>query len=149
MSSPQSCSRLLRPPHILQLPAPSQGPWQCDAIRRAEGQERRNPTTQEGGTCSDIRTAETAQKGPQGAYETFIRPLISRVPKCAVFAGCQHLACCSRIFCHRASKSSEGTPFSDTLTRDPPLSDTRAAPLSDTRDPLPSPPLPERRGINI
>ena len=27
---------------------------------------------------------------PQGAYKTSIKPLISRVSKCAYFAGCQH-----------------------------------------------------------
>ena len=38
---------------------------------------------------SDDRTAETAQQGPQGAYQTSIRATISRVLKCAIFAGCQ------------------------------------------------------------
>ena len=37
----------------------------------------------------DHRTAETAQLGPQGAHQTSIRPLISRVSMCAIFAGCQ------------------------------------------------------------
>ena len=37
----------------------------------------------------DHRTAETAQLGPQGAHQTSIRSLISRVSMCAIFAGCQ------------------------------------------------------------
>ena len=37
-----------------------------------------------------FRTAKTAQQGPQGAHKTSIRLLISRLSKCAIFAGCQH-----------------------------------------------------------
>ena len=44
---------------------------------------------EEGAEDSDNRTAETAQQGPQGAYQTSIQPVISRVSKCATFAGCQ------------------------------------------------------------
>ena len=43
-----------------------------------------------GGEGSNNRTAKTAQQGPQGAHQTFIRPLISRLSKCPTFAGCQH-----------------------------------------------------------
>ena len=42
-------------------------------------------------TGSDDRTAKTAQQGPQGAHQTSNRPTISRVLKCAIFAGCQQL----------------------------------------------------------
>ena len=75
--------------HLLQLPALSQGPGERDAIRRAKGQARGDSTTQEGDTGSDNPTAKTPQQGTQGAYQTSIRPMISRVLKCAIFAGCQ------------------------------------------------------------
>ena len=46
--------------------------------------------------------AAATQQGHQGAYETSINPLISRVSKCPTFAGCQHTRVCipSRLtFC--------------------------------------------------
>ena len=45
-----------------------------------------------GGASPNNPTAKTAQQGAQGAYETPIRPLISRVSHCAIFAGCQQLS---------------------------------------------------------
>ena len=48
------------------------------------------PGVQEGDTGSDNRTAKTLQQGTQGAYQTSNRTLISRILKCAIFAGCQH-----------------------------------------------------------
>ena len=53
--------------------------------RREEILQRRK-----GDTGSDNRTAKTPQQGPQGAYQTSIRPMLSRVLKCAIIAGCQH-----------------------------------------------------------
>ena len=46
-------------------------------------------TTQKGGAGSNNPTAKTERQGHQGAYETSISPLISRVSKSANFAGCQ------------------------------------------------------------
>ena len=74
---------------LLQLPALSQGPGERDALRRPQGKAAGDPTTQKGGAGSDNPTAKTAQQGHQGAYETSIRPLISRVSHCPIFAGCQ------------------------------------------------------------
>ena len=59
-----------------------------DTIRRAQGKTARDPTTQEGGEGSNHRTATTLQQGPQGAHQTSIQPLISRLPMCPTFAGC-------------------------------------------------------------
>ena len=73
---------------LLQLPALSQGSGQRDTIRRAQGKTARDPTTQEGGEGSNHRTATTLQQGPQGAHQTSIQPLISRLPMCPTFAGC-------------------------------------------------------------
>ena len=75
---------------LLQLPALSQGPGERDAIRRAKGQARGHTEPEKGDKGSDDRTAKTPQQGIQGAYQTSIRPMISRVLKCAVIAGCQH-----------------------------------------------------------
>ena len=49
------------------------------------------PGVQEGDTGSDDRTAKMLQQGTQGAYQTSNRTLISRVLKCAIFAGCPTL----------------------------------------------------------
>ena len=40
---------------------------------------------------SEHRTTKTAQKGPQRAHQTSIRPLISRVSMCPTLAGCQQI----------------------------------------------------------
>ena len=85
-SSCGDCYRGLR--QLLQLPALSQGSGQRDTIRRAQGKTARNPTTQEGGEGSNHRTATTLQQGPQGAHQTSIQPLISRLLMCPTFAGC-------------------------------------------------------------
>ena len=53
------------------------------------GRREEITTTPKGGAGSDNPTAKTAQQGAQGAHQTSIRPLISRVLKCATFAGCQ------------------------------------------------------------
>ena len=53
-----------------------------------KGKAAGDPTTQEGGADPDDRTAKTLQQDPQGAHQTSIRPLISRVSKCPTFAGC-------------------------------------------------------------
>ena len=74
---------------LLQLPALPQGPGQRDALRRAEGQARRHTAPEKGGEGSDNRTEKTPQQGPQGAHQTSIQPMISRVSKCATFAVCQ------------------------------------------------------------
>ena len=74
---------------LLQLPALSQSPGQRDTIRRAQGKAARNSTTQEGGAGSNDRKATTLQQGYQGAHQTSIQHLISRLPQCPTFAGCQ------------------------------------------------------------
>ena len=51
--------------------------------RREEILKRRKDTD------LDNRTAKTPQQGTQGSYQTSIQPMISRVSKCATFAGCQ------------------------------------------------------------
>ena len=45
----------------------------------------------QGGEGSDNRTEKTPQQGPQGAHQTSIQPMISRVKNCPTFAGCQHM----------------------------------------------------------
>ena len=84
---PRGGDRGLR--QLLQLLALSQGPGQRHTLGYPERQAGRDPTTQKGGKSPDNRTAKTAQHGPQGARHTSKQPLISRLSKCATFAGCQ------------------------------------------------------------
>ena len=56
-------------------------------VKDSGGRERK---TQVGDTGSDNRTAKTPQRVTQGAYQTSIRPMTSRVLKCLTLAGCQH-----------------------------------------------------------
>ena len=84
------------------------GLGQCDALGRADGKAAGSPTTQQGGAGPDHRTAQTAQQGPQGAYENSVQRLISRVPLCPTFAGCQH----SRfILAHRLQQDMTSDSF--------------------------------------
>ena len=73
---------------LLQPPALPQGFGQRNAIRRAQGKAARDPTTQEGGADSYDRTAKTLQQGTQGAHQTPIKHLTSRLLHCPTFAGC-------------------------------------------------------------
>ena len=41
------------------------------------------------GTAVEVKTS---QLDPQGVYRSDSPPLISRVPMCSTFAGCQHIA---------------------------------------------------------
>ena len=66
-----------------------QGAGQRDAVRRPQGQTRRHIAAEEGGAGPNHRTEKAAQQSPQGAYETPIPPLISRVSDCPTLAGCQ------------------------------------------------------------
>ena len=75
---------------LLHLPALLQGAGERSSLGRARGEARRGTATEKRGAGSDNRTAKRAQQGPQGDHKTSIRPLISRVSKCATFAGCQH-----------------------------------------------------------
>ena len=77
---PADLEAAIGPRQLLQLPALSQGSGQRDTIRRAQGKTARDPTTQEGGEGSNHRTATTLQQGPQGAHQTSIQPLTSRLP---------------------------------------------------------------------
>ena len=53
--------------------------------RRQEILQRRNEIQ-----AQTIERRRQPQQGPQGAHETFIQPVISRVSKCSTFAACQH-----------------------------------------------------------
>ena len=74
---------------LLQLPPLSQGPGERDALGRPQGTAAGDPTTKRGGASPNNPTAKTAQQGPQGVDYTSVRPLISRVSHCPIFAGCQ------------------------------------------------------------
>ena len=53
-----------------------------------KGRRREIVRRREGGAGSNDRTAKTLQQSSQGAYQTYIRLLISPVSKCPTFAGC-------------------------------------------------------------